>query len=29
MVVGCTPVTSLLNEDKIKKGYNQRFMNAL
>jgi len=29
MVVGCTPVTSLLNEVKIKNGCNQRFMNAL
>jgi len=29
MVVGCIPVTSLLNEDKIKNGYNQQFINAL
>jgi len=29
MVVGCTHVTSFLNEDKIKNGCNQRFMNAL
>jgi len=29
MVIGYIPVTSLQNEDKIKNGYNQRFMNSL